>query len=176
MQEEGKGIAIKNKDNEKVIPKNRTNNAIRLIFNLIICGFFIVVFSGFTPFLIIIGSITLYVLFSGLQKTSETLIISSEELIYSTIFDKIDCDWKEILKIEEVEHKQRSEQTGLIVSSTIEYIIHTSKGTFTLKEDDAWGRDASTLRDIYYMISSRSPHAEIIQREEESTLHDTGGK
>jgi hypothetical protein len=167
---------MENKRIEKVLPKNRINNVIRLIFNLIICIVFILLFSGFLPLMIIVGIITLFVLSSGLNNTSETLIISSEGFNYSNIFEKFEGAWKDILSIEVIEHKQRSEQTGLIVSSTMEYIFQTSNGTFTLKEDNAWGRDAFTLREVYGKIISRAPDAKIIQREEESILHDTGGK
>ncbi len=126
--------------------------------------------------MIVVGIITLFVLSSGLNNTSETLIISSEGFNYSKISEKIEGVWKDILSIEVIEHKQRSEQTGLIVLSTMEYIFQTSNGTFTLKEDNAWGRDAITLREIYDKIISRTPDAKTIQREEEITLHDTGGK
>ncbi len=74
-----------------------------------------------------------------------------------------------------VTHKSRSEQTGLIVSSTIEYIIFTSKGNFSLKEGSNWGWDTLILREIVYdMIKPYAQDAEIIQREEESILHDIG--
>ncbi|SNQ59694.1 hypothetical protein [Candidatus Methanoperedens nitratireducens] len=107
----------------------------------------------------------------------DTVAISSKGIRYSTILKKIDCDWKDIFRIEMVTHKSRSEQTGLVVSSTIEYIIFTSKGDFSLKEGSNWGWDAMILREIVYdKIISHAPDAKIIQREEESILHDTGGK
>lgn len=182
MQKEGKGIAIDNSDIETVLPKSRLNNAIWLMVNLIFCGSFsILLLSGVHKnslnfFMLFFGLITLHVLISGLNKLSETLVISSKGLKYSTIFKKLDIEWKDAVKMEVVKRIQRSEQTGLVISSNTEYIIYTSMKNLTIKEDEAWGKDPATLREVYDKITSRAPNVELIQNEVETTVNENAGK
>lgn len=181
MQKEDKGIATTNKDIEKVLPKSRLNNAIQLMVNLILCGVFLIILLGapknlFNYLLLFWGLIALYVLISGLNKLSETLVISLKGFKYSTFFENLDFEWRDVVKIEVVTHIQRSEQTGLVISSDTEYIIHTSKKDLTLKEDKDWGKDTITLKEVYEKIISRAPHAEVIQREVETTINENAGK
>ncbi len=72
-------------------------------------------------------------------------------------------------------HKQRSEQTGLVILSTVHYIIHTSEGIFFIQEGK-WGLDIFALKKIYDTIISRAPDAKILQIEIETTISEGTGK
>ncbi len=124
------------------MPKNKKYIIIRIIVTiLLLYGSFE---WGLEKSVFIFGVLVLIlivILISGFKSLTDTVAISSKGIKYSTISKKIACDWKDIFRMELVTHKSKSEQTGLVVSSTIEYIIFTSKGNFSLKEGNNWGWD-----------------------------------
>ncbi len=156
------------------IPKNREENTygvvvtFLLIYGLGIWG----LEGGEWGWALLLSFFLLFILIPGVNSLLETVVISSKGIKYSEDFGKIECDWKDVLKIDVVTHKQRSEQTGLIISSKIDYVIHTSKGTFSLKENSAWGWNASNLKNAYEKIIYHVPNVEIIHREIETTVSE----
>jgi hypothetical protein len=90
-------------------------------------------FIGFMFIPVLLFCLLLFLLVFYVDIT-ETLVISPNGVKYSTIFKKIDCAWKNISRIEVETHKQRSEQTGLVISSTIHYIIQLQMEFFLYKK------------------------------------------
>ncbi len=156
------------------IPKNREQNTYGVVATfLLIYGLGIWGLEGGDWYLVLLLSFfLLFILIPGVNSLIETVVISSKGIKYSNDSSKIECDWKDILKIDVETHKQRSEQTGLIISSKLNYIIHTSKGFFSLKESSAWDWNASNLKNAYEKIIYHVPDVEIIHREIETTVSE----
>ncbi len=194
MQKEGKGNISDNNDIEEILPKKKkVLNAFLLIIPsllLYVLGrlwvgmvsdfiqekggglklLFFLISESFGFFILAVIPLGIFIL--GFESVTKTLAISAKGIKYSTIFRKIESDWKDVLKIDVETHKQRSEQTGLVISSKINYIIHTSKGTFSLNEGSVWGWNASTLKNAYDKIICHVPGVEIIQSEVETTVSE----
>lgn len=120
-----------------------------------------------------IGVLLLFLLLTsiqGFEKLTETIVISANSIKYSSIFKKMEYDWKDILKIEVVTHKQKSSITGSILTTKTDYNIYTSKGDFSL-EENVWERNEH-LRKAYEIIISFAPHAIMTQKEIESMVND----
>lgn len=180
---------IVNKDYIKVIPKNKKTLGLYLVVVisvvLLILSVIIRLWFDWNKDLIqkeefiftsvfILGAplyISLLVLIRGCQSLIETVVISKKGIKYSNIFKKIECEWEDILKIEVITQRQRSEITGSTVSSVIDYNIHTSKGNFSINEE-RWGRDVVSLRNVYEKIISQVPHVVITQKDIEKTVYD----
>jgi hypothetical protein len=156
------------------IPKNRVENTygvvvtFLLIYGLLIWG----LEGGEWGWALLLSFFLLFILIPGVNSLLETVVISSKGIKYSEDFRKIECDWKDLLQIDVETHKQRSEQTGLVISSKINYIINTSKGTFSLKESSAWGWNASNLKNAYKKIICHVPNVVIIHKEVVTTVSE----
>ena len=198
MQNENKEIVINNNGIENIeefLPKKQKviNAFLFLIPFSLFCGVSFLYVYLMADFLLkfefsfdsiigfIIGSfyaigfilITFIISEKGFKSLTNTVAISSKGIRYTTMSIKIDCDWEDVIKIEVETHKNISIQTGLVISSTTNYIIHTSKGTFSLKEGSAWNWNARNLREVYDNIISHAPDAEIIQKEVESKVDES---
>lgn len=185
MQTEGEEIDIENKDIEEIFPKNRKGIAFQFIWTFLLLLLLLfalkwtmeyagrnIVADSVGLLLIVILPIFFIlpiILIVDILSLFRTVVISSEGIKSSFLCKKIDCDWKDVSKIEVVVHKQRSNQTGLVTLSNIEYIICTSKGTFSLREGD-WG--INILKEIYDKIISHVADIQITQREEEITVSE----
>jgi hypothetical protein len=183
MQKDGKRNLADNNDVEEYSPRKgdvyKSFIIVIILLSLNIATWFYWGFNALnivTIFPIPILPILLFYLVSNYYKRTLKLTISTNGVRYSSILKKIDCSWKDFLKIEIVTHRQISNVTGRFLSSTIDYIIHTSKGNFTIKESSDWGWDYPTTREIYDKIVSKVPDTEIIQRDVEHTVSESGGK
>ncbi len=136
MQNEDKGIAIGDNEIEEILPKKqRIISAFLLIVTFLLLyslgrlwlkivlsdmnyGGGFVSFVGFIFIPVLLFYLLLFLLVFYVDIT-ETLVISPNGVKYSTIFKKIDCEWKDISRIEVETHKD--------AVSTNCNLLHSSK-------------------------------------------------